>query len=190
MASTLPSKKARCRWVPDGNALYAAYHDQEWGRPIRDDRTFFEFLILESAQAGLSWQTILRRREGYRKAFAGFDPEKVARFGKRDIDRLVTDPGIIRHRLKIVSAISNARIFLALQKEFGSFSKYVWGFVGGKPIPLSDKRLRTTSSEAEALATDLKRRGFKFFGPVIAYAFLQATGLVNDHEPACFRFQK
>lgn len=176
--------------MPDGNTLYAAYHDQEWGRPVRDDRTFFEFLVLESAQAGLSWETILKRREGYRKAFAGFDPEKVALFKQREIDRLVKDTSIIRHRLKIVSTISNARVFLDLQKEFGSFSKYAWSFVEGKPIPLSKKQFRTTSPEAEALAADLKRRGFKFFGPVIAYAFLQATGLVNDHEPACFRFRK
>lgn len=184
------SKKVRCRWVPDGNELYAAYHDQEWGRAVRDDSIFFEFLILESAQAGLSWETILKRREGYRKAFVGFDPEKVARFGKRDINRLIKDVGIIRHRLKIASTISNAQIFLAIQKEFGSFTKYAWSFVGGKTRFRSNKETSVTSPEAEAFAADLKKRGVKFFGPVIAYAFMQATGLVNDHEPACFRFQK
>lgn len=184
------SRKVRCRWVPNGNELYAFYHDQEWGRAVRDDRVFFEFLILESAQAGLSWETILKRREGYRKAFASFDPEKVARFGKHDIERLMKDAGIIRHRLKIASAISNAQAFLTIQKEFGSFSKYVWNFVGGKTRFRSSKKVASTSPEAETLARDLKRRGVKFFGPVIAYAFMQATGLVNDHDPGCFRFPK
>jgi len=190
MTSMLVSKKVRCHWVPERHELYALYHDKEWGRPIQNDQIFFEFLVLESAQAGLSWETILKRREGYRKAFSDFDPEKVAQFGKRDINRLVKDAGIIRHRLKIESTISNAQIFLALQKEFGSFSKYAWGFVGGKTKCRSSNQAAVTSPEAEALTADLKRRGFKFFGPVIAYAFMQATGLINDHEPACFRFQK
>lgn len=178
-------EKIRCHWVPKGHTLYEKYHDLEWGVPVHTDQKFFEFLILESAQAGLSWETILKRRDGYRKAFHHFNPVKIASYTRRDITRLMKDPGIIRHRLKIESTISNARQFLELQKEYGSFSKYVWGFVGGK-IQRSSKRPRTTSPEAMALATDLKRRGFKFFGPVIAYAFMQATGLINDHEPACF----
>lgn len=182
--------KTRCHWVPAGNVLYQHYHDTEWGRPVKDDATFFEFLVLESAQAGLSWETILRRREGYRAAFAGFDAEKVARFGARDAARLMRDAGIIRNRLKIESAITNARIFLAIQKEFGSFSKYAWGFVNGKIEQGPKGKTRVTSPSAEALAADLKRRGFKFFGPVIAYAFMQATGLVDDHAPDCFRYRK
>ena len=191
MASTRSTKKVRCHWVPDDDTEYARYHDLEWGRRVKDDSVFFEFLILESAQAGLSWATILKRRPGYRKAFANFDPEKIAQFKKRDEERLMHDAGIIRNRLKIKSTIENAKLFLTLQKEFGSFSKYVWGFVGGKTIFQSKKHEhRLTSPEGETLAKDLKRRGFKFFGPVIAYAFLQATGLINDHEPTCFRYQK
>lgn len=172
-----------------GHTLYEHYHDTEWGVPVHDDQIFFEFLILESAQAGLSWKTILQRREGYRKAFAGFDAKKVAHFTARDIARLMRDAGIIRNRLKINSAINNAQIFLAIQEEFGSFSKYVWGFVGGKVLRSSGGP-RVTSSEATALATDLKRRGFKCFGPTIAYAFLQATGLIDDHASDCFRYKK
>ncbi|MFZ1654842.1 MAG: DNA-3-methyladenine glycosylase I [Candidatus Moraniibacteriota bacterium] len=172
--------------MPAENALYERYHDTEWGIPVKRDRTFFEFLILESAQAGLSWETILKRRNGYRQAFADFNPVEVARFGKRDIDRLMKDPGIIRNRLKITSAISNAQIFIAIRKEYGTFSNYVWRFVDGQPIRSPRNRSRIISPEADALAADLKRRGFKFFGPVIAYAFLQATGLVDDHEPTCF----
>lgn len=182
--------KKRCPWVPAGHTLYERYHDAEWGRPVRDDRIFFEFLVLESAQAGLSWETILKRREGYRQAFAGFDPEKVARFNVRDTNRLMQDAGIIRNRLKIESASTNARIFLEIQNEFGSFSKYVWSFVGGKTEYRPKGRARVTSPAAEALAADLKRRGFKFFGPTIAYAFMQATGLVDDHAPSCFRHRK
>ncbi|MFA9262096.1 MAG: DNA-3-methyladenine glycosylase I [Undibacterium sp.] len=182
--------KTRCRWVPVGNSLYEKYHDTEWGRPVRNDRTFFEFLVLESAQAGLSWETILKRREDYRTAFAGFDPGEISRFGKREIDRLIKDGSIIRHRLKIESTVTNARIFLSLQEEFGSFSKYAWGFVGDKTKHRASKQTPVTSAEAKALAADLKRRGVKFFGPVIAYAFMQATGLVDDHEPSCFRYQK
>lgn len=183
-------EKARCQWVPKDNTLYERYHDAEWGRPVRDDRIFFEFLLLESAQAGLSWETILKRREGYRQAFANFDPEKVSRFGAHEKARLIQDPGIIRHRLKIESAISNARIFLSIQKEFGTFSKYVWSFVNGKTKYRTGRQISVTSPEAEALSANLRRRGIKFFGPTIAYAFMQATGLVNDHEPACFRYHK
>lgn len=183
-------KKVRCHWVPTGNELYETYHDTEWGRPVRNDRTFFEFLVLESAQAGLSWETILKRRGGYHKAFASFDPEKVSKFGARDIERLTKEPEIIRHRLKIESTISNAQVFLSIQKEFGSFTKYVWAFVDGKIKHRSSKQASVTSPEAEALAKDLKQRGIKFFGPVIAYAFMQATGLVDDHETVCFRYKK
>lgn len=182
--------KTRCPWVPAGNALYERYHDTEWGRAVKDDPTFFEFLVLESAQAGLSWETILKRREGYRKAFAGFDAERIARFGTRDVTRLMHDTSIIRNRLKIASAITNARIFLAIQKEFGSFSKYAWSFVAGKVEYSPKGKARVTSPSADALAADLKRRGFKFFGPVIAYAFMQATGLIDDHAHSCFRYRK
>lgn len=182
--------KKRCSWVPAGHELYERYHDHEWGRPVRNDATFFEFLLLESAQAGLSWETILRRREGYRQAFADFDAKKVARFSPRDVTRLIQDANIIRNRLKIESAITNALVFLAIQKEFGSFSKYVWGFVSGKVGRSPKGKARVTSPEAASLAADLKRRGFKFFGPVIAYAFMQATGLMNDHSPDCFRYSK
>lgn len=184
------AKKNRCTWVPAGHALYEKYHDTEWGRPVKNDQTFFEFLILESAQAGLSWETILKRRAGYRNAFAGFDAGKIARFSARDIARLMRDSDIIRNRRKIESTISNARIFLAIRKEFGTFSKYAWNFVDGKVERSPRGKARVTSPAAEALAADLKRRGFKFFGPVIAYAFMQATGLVDDHAPTCFRYQK
>lgn len=180
--------KQRCAWVPAGHELYERYHDTEWGRPVRDDQTFFEFLLLESAQAGLSWETILKRREGYRRAFAHFDANKVARYNARDVARLMRDKGIIRNRLKIKSAITNAQAFLAIQEEFGTFSKYIWGFVGGKIMSSPKGKTRVTSPEAEALAADLRCRGVKFFGPVIAYAFMQATGLVDDHHPRCFRF--
>lgn len=186
MAKT--ADKKRCSWVPAGHELYERYHDTEWGRPVRDDEVFFEFLLLESAQAGLSWETILKRREGYRQAFAGFDAEKVARFGTHDTARLMRDAGIIRNRLKIASAITNAQIFLTIQKELGSFSKYAWGFVGGKVERSPRGSARVTSPSAETLAADLRHRGFKFFGPVIAYAFMQATGLVDDHASDCFLY--
>lgn len=182
----LAVEKIRCHWVPKDNAPYARYHDHEWGRPVHKDQTLFEFLLLESAQAGLSWATILKRRTGYRRAFAQFDAKKIARFNGRDITRLMKDVSIIRNRLKIESAITNAQIFLEIQKEYGSFSNYVWAFVRNQPQVRSSAKPRTTSPEALALSTDLKRRGFKFFGPTIAYAFMQATGLVNDHEPTCF----
>jgi DNA-3-methyladenine glycosylase I len=167
-----------------------AYHDREWGVPVHDDRRFFEFLVLEGAQAGLSWSTILRKREAYREAFARFDPKKVAKFGKRDVTRLLGDEGIVRNRLKIESTIDNAAAFLEVRRERGSFDTYVWGFVGGKPIvrrPRSFRDVPATSLEADALSRDLKRRGFRFVGPTIVYAFLQATGLVNDHLESCFR---
>lgn len=190
MTKKTSTEKVRCRWVPAGHTLYEAYHDAEWSVPVKNDALFFEFLLLESAQAGLSWETILKRREGYRKAFARFDAKKVARFAGRDIIRLMGNESIIRNRLKIVSTISNASAFLKIQQEFGSFSKYVWGFVDGKTIRPPQGKPRVTSPEAEALAADLKRRGVKFFGPVIAYAFMQATGLIDDHEKKCFRSRK
>jgi len=187
------SSKIRCHWVRDGHKLYEQYHDSEWGVPVHDDRVLFEFLILESAQAGLSWETILKKREGYRKAFAQFDPKKVARFTARDITRLMNDAGIVRNRLKITSAISGAKIFLAIQKEYGSFAAYAWQFVGKKPIDGKCKTMKDVPiviPEATAFATDMKQRGFKFFGPTICYAYMQAIGMVNDHTTDCFRYQE
>ena len=179
----------RCPWCGT-DPLYVAYHDDEWGVPIHDDRRHFEMIVLEGAQAGLNWLTILRKREGYRKAFARFDPRKVARFTRADTARLMRDPGIVRNRLKIESAITNARAFLAVQKEFGSFDAYVRSFIGGKQIVHRPRSLRTipvTTREAEALSRDLKRRGFRFVGPTIIYAYMQAAGLVDDHLTTCFR---
>jgi len=182
-------EKKRCPWC-GSDPLYVAYHDSEWGRPVHDDRKHFEMLILEGAQAGLSWITILRKRKNYRTAFAGFDPRAVARFTRRDITRLLQDEGIVRNRLKIESAVSNARAFLAVQKECGSFDRYVWSFVGGKPIinrPRSIRSIRPTTEESDALSKDLKRRGFRFVGSTIIYAYMQAAGLVDDHIISCFR---
>ncbi len=182
-------EKLRCSWSGT-DELMIAYHDTEWGVPVHDDRKQFEFLILEGAQAGLSWSTVLRKRENYRKAFAGFDPEKVARFNDAKIDRLLTDPGIIRNRLKVVAAVTNARCFLEVQEEFGTFHKYIWRFVGGKPIQnrlASMKKIQATSKESDALSKDLKQRGFKFVGSTIIYAHMQAVGMVNDHLVTCFR---
>jgi DNA-3-methyladenine glycosylase I len=178
----------RCAWAR--NALAVAYHDREWGVPVKDDRVFFEFLVLEGAQAGLSWDTILQKRAGYRKAFAGFDPAKVARFDARKKRALLADPGIVRNRLKIESAVTNARAFLRLRKEFGSFSRYAWSFVGGKPLVVRRRHAREIPARTElsdALSKDLKMRGFRFVGSTIVYAFMQATGLVNDHTTDCFR---
>ena len=185
-------KKAltRCRWAEGVSLGYIEYHDKEWGVPVFDDQVQFEFLLLEGAQAGLSWSTILNKREGYRKAFANFDPLKVARFTQKRIEKILLDPGIVRNRLKVQSAVSNAKAFLAVQKEFGSFSKYIWGFVDGKPIQNNfrkDDDIPATSPESDALSKDLKIRGFKFVGSTIMYAHMQATGLVNDHVAACFR---
>lgn len=168
----------------------AAYHDNEWGVPVHDDRALFEFLVLEGAQAGLSWQTVLNKRENYRKAFDGFDAKKMARYGAKDVERLLSDPGIIRNRLKIAAAIENAKRFLDIQKEFGSFDSYVWQFVGGKPVVHnieSVKDIPSTSIESDAMSRDLLKRGFKFVGSTICYAFMQAVGMVNDHERDCFR---
>jgi DNA-3-methyladenine glycosylase I len=180
----------RCAWGPRGGELMTAYHDDEWGVPVHDDRKQFEFLTLESAQAGLSWLVVLRKREAYRWAFAEFDPEKVARFTEKRIEKLLADPGIIRNRLKIASAITNARHFLEVQEEFGTFDKYMWSFVGGRPIQNrleNMKQLPATSKESDALSKDLKKRGFKFVGSTIVYAHMQAVGMVNDHVVTCFR---
>lgn len=184
------SRIKRCAWAEGGTADYIAYHDEEWGVPLRDDRGQFEFLILEGAQAGLSWSTILNKREGYRKNFADFDPAKVARFTPKRIERILKDPGIVRNRLKVESAVSNARAFLKVQKEFGSFSDYIWRFVDGKPRQnrfRKDGDVPATSPDSDAISKDLKKRGFRFVGSTIIYAHMQATGLVNDHLTGCFR---
>ena len=179
----------KCDWC-QGNDLYEQYHDTEWGVPCFDDRTLFEFVILEGAQAGLSWLTILKRRENYRKAFAGFDAEKVARFTARDRQRLLGDAGIIRNRLKVESAISNAGRFLDVVEEYGSFSNFIWGFVDGKPIQNAFRNmadLPASTDLSDRISKDMKRRGFKFFGTTICYAHMQATGMVNDHLTTCSR---
>jgi DNA-3-methyladenine glycosylase I len=181
----------RCQWSVGIDPEYARYHDTEWGVPVREDRRHFEFLVLESAQAGLSWWTILRKREGYRRAFAGFDAEKVARFNARTVQRLMKDASIVRNRQKIEAAIANARGFLDIREEFGTFDAYVWRFVGGKPIVnrwRKQSEVPPTSAESDALSGDLKSRGFKFVGSTIVYAHMQATGLVNDHLVSCFRY--
>ena len=183
--------RLRCSWPT--TPLDIAYHDREWGTPVHDDRVFFEFLTLEGAQAGLSWSTILNKRENYRKAFAGFDPAKVARFTPARVEKLMLDAGIVRNRLKIESTVTNAKAFLAVQREFGSFDRYIWQFVGGKPIQGRRKRsgdVPASTPESDAMSKDLKRRGFRFVGTTICYAFMQATGMVNDHLMTCFRYSK
>lgn len=185
--------KKRCPWVPDDNSIYAQYHDKEWGKQAHDDKTQFEFLILEGAQAGLSWATILQRREGYRKNFANYDPKKVARFTEKKIQKILLDPGVIRNKLKIRSAVKNAQVFIKIQKEFGSFSNYIWAFVDGKPIKNKARKLSdyaVFTPEAEAISKDLKKRGMSFVGPTIIYAHMQATGMVNDHTVDCFRYNQ
>ena len=180
----------RCAWARSKNPLMAKYHDEEWGVPVHNDRKLFEFIILEGAQAGLSWETILNRRKGYKRAFANFDPRKVARFTKRDVNRLLQDTGIIRNRLKIRAAIENAKSFLQVQKEFGTFSAYIWGWVNDKPIQnkwKSTKDIPAVNNVAVALSKDMKERGFRFFGQTICYAHMQACGMVNDHTTDCFR---
>jgi len=187
------AESKRCPWSEGIDPQYQLYHDTEWGVPVRDDRKHFEFLVLEGAQAGLSWWTILRKREGYRRAFAGFDASKVARFGASHVERLLANPAIVRNRQKVEAAIANARGFLAIQKEFGSFDAYVWDFVGGAPIVnrwKKQKDVPATSAESDALSKDLKARGFKFVGSTIIYAHMQATGLVNDHLRDCFRYRQ
>ena len=187
------SAKTRCQWSTGGNELYIDYHDHEWGVPQHDDRLLFEFLILEGAQAGLSWSTILNKREGYRKAFSGFDPVKVARYDKAKIAKLLQDPGIVRNRLKVESAVINARAFLAVQEEFNSFDAYIWQFTNGRTIQNSWKAMKqvpASTKESDALSKDLKSRGFKFVGSTIMYAHMQATGMVNDHTVNCFRWKQ
>lgn len=184
----LPNK-IRCQWVTD-DPIYIDYHDNEWGIPIYDDRLLFEFLILEGAQAGLSWLTILKRRENYRKAFDHFDAEKIAGYNKAKCEKLLQNDGIIRNRLKIQSVVTNAKAFLAVQKEFGSFSNYIWQFVGGKPLNSKLKNLKqipTKTEISDKMSKDLKRRGFKFVGSTICYAFMQAVGMVNDHVKHCWK---
>jgi DNA-3-methyladenine glycosylase I len=181
----------RCEWVPLDDPLYVAYHDEEWGTPEHDDRRLFELLTLEGAQAGLSWRTILYKRDGYRAAFAGFDPAVVAGFGAADVERLLADPGIVRNRLKVESAVGNAARVLDMQAEHGSLDAYLWGFVEGKSVVGDFRTLAEIPAEtplSKALSKDLRRRGFRFVGPTVCYAFLQAAGLVNDHVVSCFRF--
>ena len=183
----------RCKWAEGVSLKYIEYHDTEWGVPVWDDRTQFEFLILEGAQAGLSWSTILNKREGYRNAFAEFDPEKVARFTKKRVEKMLLDPSIVRNRLKVESAVTNAKAFLKVQEEFGTFCDYIWGFVDGEPIQNKfrrDEDVPATSQESDVLSKDLKKRGFRFVGSTIIYAHMQATGLVNDHLTSCFRYKE
>lgn len=185
-------EKTRCSWCL-GFPQYVEYHDKEWGLPVYDDRIHFEFLILESAQAGLSWATVLKKRDGYRKAFADFDYKIVAEFPESYVQELLQDPSIIRNALKIRAAINNAQRFMEIQQEFGSFSNYIWGFVGGKPIQNSLKKgdpSPATTPQSDALSKDLKKRGFKFLGSTVMYAHMQATGLVNDHLVTCFRYEE
>jgi len=183
-------EKVRCAWA--GDELMIPYHDEEWGVPVHDDRRLFEFLILEGAQAGLSWSTVLNKRENYRKALDGFDAARIARYDERKVKQLLANPGIIRNRLKIASTIGNAKAFLAVQKEFGSFDRYIWQFVGGKPrvnSPRSMKEVPASTAESDAMSKDLKRRGFNFVGSTICYAYMQAVGMVNDHIVGCFRYR-
>ena len=180
----------RCEWA-NGSPLEMEYHDSEWGVPVHDDRVLFEFLILEGAQAGLSWSTILKKREGYRAAFDDFDAQKIARYDEDKIAALLSDPGIVRNRLKVAATVLNARLFLAVQKEFGSFDRYIWSFVGGKPIintRTTAKDVPAKTAESDAMSKDLVKRGFKFVGSTICYAYMQATGMVNDHDVACHRY--
>ena len=184
--------KKRCDW-PDDNKLMIEYHDTEWGTPVHDDRKLFELLMLDNAQAGLNWQTVLNKRENYRKAFDNFEPAKIARYNERKIASLLKNPGIIRNRLKVEAAVTNARAVLEIQKEFGSFDAYIWQFVNGIPIRnrwKSLKEIPATSSESDAMSKALKKRGFKFVGSAICYAFMQSAGLVNDHITHCFRYNQ
>jgi len=187
-----PKEPRRCEWCGT-DPLYVKYHDEEWGVPVHDDRRLFEFLLLEGAQAGLAWITILRKREGYRKAYDGFDPRKIARWDRRKIERLLKDPGIVRNRLKVEGAKRNARAFLEVVDETGSFDRFLWDFVGGKPLCnrwKSLKEIPAETPEARAMSKELKRRGFTFVGPTICYAFMQAVGMVNDHVTGCFRYRE
>ena len=183
-------EKVRCPWCL-ASEMYMRYHDDEWGNPVHDDRVHFEFLILEGAQAGLSWSTILNKREGYRKNFAEFDPEKVSRFTEKRVEKILLDPGIIRNRQKVAAAVNNAKRFLEVRSEFGTFDKYIWGFVGGKPIVNKwrlPKQVPAISKESDALSKDMVKRGFKFVGSTIMYAHMQACGLINDHLVTCWKY--
>lgn len=188
LAGRDPGDKRRCRWAQGADAAMQRYHDEEWGRPAHDDRHLFEMLILEGAQAGLSWSTILHKRAGYRKAFARFDPRRVARFDARRRVALMRDPGIVRNRLKIASTVTNARAFLAVQREFGSFDRYLWSFVGGRPVVTHRRggKVPARTALSDRVSKDLARRGFRFVGTTIVYAYLQAVGVVDDHSRACF----
>jgi DNA-3-methyladenine glycosylase I len=189
---SMSDSKTRCPWCL-GSDAYVAYHDEEWGAPVHDDRTLFELLILEGAQAGLSWSTILGKRDNYRKAFDNFDARRIARYSDRKVARLLADAGIVRNRLKISAAIQNAKAFLAVQKEFGSFDRYIWRFAGGKPKQnrrRSVKNVPARTPESDAMSKDLQQRGFKFVGSTICYAYMQATGMVNDHLVGCFRHRQ
>jgi DNA-3-methyladenine glycosylase I len=189
MKTQMGDEKIRCTWA--SNQLNCKYHDEEWGVPIHDDRRWFEFLVLEGAQAGLSWETILRKRERYREVLCGFDAARVARFDQAKVQALLRDPGIVRNRLKIDSTIANAQAFLRLQKEYGSFDTFIWGFVGGKPIQnnwKAQKQVPAKNDLSVAMSKELLKRGFRFVGPTICYAFMQATGIVNDHLVRCYRF--
>jgi DNA-3-methyladenine glycosylase I len=191
-APLCPDGRRRCAW-PGDDELMLAYHDEEWGVPVRDERRLYEHLVLDGAQAGLSWRTVLHRREGYRRAFAGFDFERVARFGGRDVNRLLADPGIIRNRAKVESAIKNARAVVALHEAGETLSELMWGFVGGEPIVYRRRRLSdlpAETAESQAMSKELKRRGFSFVGPTICYALMQAAGMVNDHLTSCFRHRE
>ena len=186
-------EKKRCLWAPTSKPLYLAYHDEQWGVPEHDDRMLFEMLILEGAQAGLSWETILNKREAYRRAFDRFDPRKIARYDARKVRALLADPGIVRNRLKIAAAITNARAFLEVQREFGSFDAYIWQFVGGAPRRNAwshHRQVPARTEESDAMSNDLRRRGFTFVGSTICYAYMQACGLVNDHLTSCFRHRE
>ncbi|TVZ26643.1 DNA-3-methyladenine glycosylase I [Gillisia sp. Hel_I_86] len=186
------SEKKRCGWC-EGDALYEAYHDEEWGVPVYDDATLFEFLVLETFQAGLSWITILRKRENFRKAFDAFDYKKIANYPEEKIQELLLDAGIIRNKLKVRATVTNAQLFMKVQQEFGSFSKYIWGFVDGKPVTntvIDYKKAPPTTQISDALSKDLKKRGFKFVGSTVMYAHMQATGMINDHEADCFRYSE
>jgi DNA-3-methyladenine glycosylase I len=189
----MPKPVKRCAWVNPGDPLMTDYHDAEWGLPVHDDRQHFEFLVLEAAQAGLSWAIVLRKREGYRRAFSRFDPQKVARYTDKKIEALMADPGIVRNRMKIESAVRNARAFLAVQDEFGSFDNYCWRFVDGRP-QINERKasheIPATSPESDAFSKDLKKRGFSFVGSTVIYAHMQAVGMVNDHLVECFRFKQ
>ncbi len=185
--------KHRCAWAAEASTLYQQYHDKEWGVPVHNDRKLFEFLILEGAQAGLSWSTILNKRANYRRAYDNFDARKITRYNAAKVRRLLKDPGIVRNRLKIRASILNARAFLQIQEEFGSFNRYIWQFVGGKPIQNRRRHLKNIparTKESDAMSNDLKRRGFKFVGSTICYAFMQAVGMVNDHTIRCFRYRQ